>query len=171
MVRSIPPRTMRKVWRECSENNILKESSFDIPMLSKIQKHYSREATHKYTGEAYKRPRKWQYITKPFFKRIKEPIVDVFKEAEEVQIVIDLGNFRKGELNFGLEKRKYFISGKHEDYEFNEEILLPYDVDIKNIKENFRNDILLLVLPKKRNIENRKWSRKNEKKTSNLSNR
>ena len=171
MVRSIPPRTMRKVWREFSKSNILKESSFDIPMLSKIQKHYSGKATYKYTGGAYKRPRKWQYITKPFFKRIKGPIVDVFKEAEEVQIVIDLGNFKKGELNFGLEKRKYFISGKHEDYEFNEEILLPYDVDIKNIKGNFRNDILLLMLPKKRNTENRKWSRKNEKKTSNLSNR
>jgi HSP20 family molecular chaperone IbpA len=145
MVRSIPPRTMSKVWRE----------------RSKPGEHLSREVSHRYKGKVYKKPRQWQYITKPFFKRIKEPIVDVFKEAEEVQVIIDLGNFKKGELNFGLKNKKYFISGKHEDSEFSQEIHLPYDVDIERMKEDFRNDILELILPKK-NIS-RKRSRKNEK--------
>ncbi|MFP4082828.1 MAG: Hsp20/alpha crystallin family protein [Candidatus Aminicenantes bacterium] len=87
--------------------------------------------------------------------------MDVFKEAEEVQIIVDLGNFRKGDLDFGLENRKYFISGKHKDCEFRQEISLPYDVDIAKIKENFKNDILQLILPKKRRKERR--SKKDEK--------
>jgi HSP20 family molecular chaperone IbpA len=150
MTRSIPPRTMREVWRERSKSSIFSKFGSDIFIPQKTGKHYSKEASYKHIDKAYNRPRKWQYITKPFFKRIKEPIIDVFNEAEEVQIVIDLGNFRKGELSFGLKNRKYIISGKHEDCEFYEEILLPHNVDKKNIKENFRNDILLLILPKKK---------------------
>ncbi len=120
---------------------------------SKPREHLSQEVSHRYKGKVYKKPRQWQYITKPFFKRIKEPIVDVFKEAEEVQVIIDLGNFKKGELNFGLKNKKYFISGKHEDSEFSQEIHFPYDVDIEKMKEDFRNDILELILPKKKYIK------------------
>jgi len=123
---------------------------FNISMPSKSGMRFPQEVSSSYKGKVYKKPRQWRYITKPFFKRIKEPVVDVFREAEEVQIIIDLGNFSKGELNFGLQNRKYFISGKREDCEFSEEIPLPYDVDIKKIKENFRNDILELILPKRK---------------------
>lgn len=163
MVRSIPPRTMRSVWKEHSKSASLGNVGFNISAPSKSGRHFSQaqEVSYRYKGKAYKKPRQWQYITKPFFKRIKEPIVDVFKEAEEVRLIIDLGNYKKGELNFGLKSRKYFISGKHEDCEFSEEIPLPYEVDIKRIKENFRNDILELILPKKKTPEKR--SRGNEK--------
>lgn len=42
------------------------------------------------------KPRNWRFQTKPFFKKIKGPLVDVFHEAEEVLIVIDLGGFNRG---------------------------------------------------------------------------
>jgi len=161
MVRSIPPRTRSKVWRDRPRGTRLGSLGFNISIPSKSERHFPQEVSPRYKGKVYKKPRQWQYITKPFFKRIKEPIVDVFKEAEEIQIIVDLGNFRKGDLNFGLENRKYFISGKHEDCEFSEVIPLPYDVDIKKMKEIFRNDILELTLPKKKT--QRKRSRKNEK--------
>ena len=150
MVRSIPPRTMSKVRRERYRDPRLGRLRSNISTLSKPERHSTPEVFPKFKGKVYKKPRQWQYITKPFFKRIKEPVVDVFREAEEVQIIIDLGNFSKGELNFGLQSRKYFISGKREDCEFSEEIPLPYDVDIKKMKENFRNDILELILPRKK---------------------
>ena len=130
---------------------------FSIPTSFKSKRQFPQQISSTYSGKAYKRPRKWQYITKPFFKRIKEPIVDVFKQAEEVKIIIDCGNFRKGELSFGLKSRNYIIFGKHEDCEFKEEISLPYDVDVKKIKEIFRNDILELVLPKKKDKKKKEW--------------
>ena len=161
MVRSIPPRTMSKVQRARPRGTRLGSLGVNISTPYKSERHFPQEVSPRYKGKVYKKPRQWQYITKPFFKRIKEPIVDVFKEAQEIQIIVDLGNFRKGDLNFGLENRKYFISGKHEDCEFSEEIPLPYDVDIKKIEEIFRNDILELTLPKKKTQIKR--SRKNEK--------
>jgi len=166
MIRSIPPRTMSKVRRERSKSRSLGGLNFNISTPSKPGENLSQEVSHRYKGKIYEKPRQWQYITKPFFKRIKEPIVDVFKKAEEVQVIIDLGNFRKGELNFGVKNRKYFISGKHEECKFSEEIPLPYEIDIQNLKENFRNDILQIILPKKKS--NKKWSKKNEKYTSNF---
>lgn len=160
MRRSIPPKTMSKIRRGSSRGRDLSRLGFDISLPPNSGSQMRQEISPQYKGKVYKKPREWRYITKPFFKRIKEPIVDIFKEAEEVQIFIDLGNFRKGELNFGLKNRKYCISGKHEDCEFREEIPLPYDVDIKKIKENFRNDILELILPKK---DINKMEKKNEK--------
>ena len=54
----------------------------------KSRRPLSQEISQRYQGKVYKKPRQWQYI--------KEPIVDVFKKAEEVQVFIYLGNFRKG---------------------------------------------------------------------------
>lgn len=147
MSRSIPLRTMRDIWREQRQRSKvggLGRIGFGLAGPSK------GEISTIYKGRTCKKPREWRYITKPFFKKIiKEPIIDVFKEAEEVQIIIDLGNFSKGELNFDLKDDKYLISGKHEDCEFYEEIPLPKDVDTKNMKEIFRNNILELAIPKK----------------------
>lgn len=152
---------MRTVWRERSKGVNLGRMGINISTPSKSERHFRQEASYKYKGKAYKKPRKWQYITKPFFKRFKEPVVDIFKEAEEVQIIIDLGNFSKSELNFGLESKNYIISGKHEDCEFCEKIPLPYDVDIKKMKEIFRSGILELILHKKKTP--RKRIKKNDK--------
>lgn len=160
MLRSIPPRTMRDICRKHSFSPSRGRSVSAAAALSKLTRSFPSEIITSYTGKIYKKPREWRYITKPFFKKIKEPIVDVFKEAEEIQVIIDLGNFTKGELNFELKNRKYLISGKHEDTEFHEEIPLPNSVDIKKIKEIFRNNILQLIIPKKKIQKTR---RKNER--------
>lgn len=97
----------------------------------------------------YKKPREWGYVTKPFFAKIKEPLVDVFKEAQEVQLIIDLGGFAKGEVNFGLKNGKYTVYGKHGEQEFKEEIDLPKGVDLGHVAESFKNNILGIILPRK----------------------
>ena len=86
------------------------------------------------------------------FKRVKEPLVDVFKEAEEVRIIIDLGSFRRGEIDIDIKPNKYIITAIHGKEVFKEEIALPEDVDIDNTEEHFKNGILELVLPKKRSV-------------------
>ncbi|ODS33539.1 MAG: molecular chaperone [Candidatus Scalindua rubra] len=97
-----------------------------------------------------RKPRQWRYETKPIFKRIKEPLVDVFKEAKEVKIIIDLGSFSRGEVDIDIKPDKYIIIAKHEEQEFREEINLPPDVDIENTVEYFKNGILEITLPKKK---------------------
>lgn len=102
-----------------------------------------------YKPSVYKKPREWQYVTKPFFTRLREPLIDVFKEAQEVQIIIDLGGFTRDEISFGLKNGKYTIYGKHGLQEFKEVIELPKEVDPDNIVESFKNNILEIVLPRK----------------------
>lgn len=98
----------------------------------------------------FKKPRNWKFQTKPQFKTIKGPLVDVFHEAEEVLIVIDLGGFRKGDVSLILKAERYSILARRGDQEFREEITLPPEVDIEKCTENFKNGVLEIVLPRKK---------------------
>lgn len=76
--------------------------------------------------------------------------MDVFKEAKEVKIIIDMGSFSRGEVNIGIKPDKYIIFSKHGEQEFKEEIDLPPDVDFEKMVEYFKNGILEITLPKKK---------------------
>lgn len=156
MPRSIPKRTMVDKWKAEKEvtevtglviglGNILKGTKAEKPGM---RKYVPKEAS--YEPRVYKKPREWRYVTKPFFRKIKEPLFDVFKEADEVNIIIDLGSFDRTEVFFGIKGNTYVITGKHEDSEFKEEIPLPMKVDINKMEEHYKNDILELILPRKR---------------------
>jgi HSP20 family molecular chaperone IbpA len=98
----------------------------------------------------FKKPRNWRFQTKPLFKKIKGPLVDVFHEAEEVLIVVDLGGFRRGDISLGVKPEMYTIFAKRGDQEFREEIPLPPEVDIERCAEHFRNGVVEIILPRKK---------------------
>lgn len=143
-LRSIPPKTSTGPGRRASR-------PIRRPIHPKRTRYSFREIekTGLYKPRLHKKPREWKYVTKPFFARIKEPLIDVFKEAQEIQILIDLGGFTREEVSFGLKDGKYTIYAKHADQEFKEEIDLPKGVDMNNVVESFKNNILSLILPKK----------------------
>ena len=114
----------------------------------------SEEQEKQFKPRRYKKPRGWRYVTKPYFAKIKEPLVDVFKEAEEIRVIMDLGGFGKDEVSFGIEEGKYTIRASHDGQEFKEVIDLLRGVDTDNIVESFKNNILELVLPKKQENNN-----------------
>jgi HSP20 family molecular chaperone IbpA len=127
-----------------------------IPPVTSLNAHRkitSSKKTQKDEGpkwRAHRRPRQWIYETKPFFKKVREPLIDVFKEAKEVMIVIDLCSFSRGEVDIDIKPDKYIIFAKRGDQEFRQEIDLPPDVDIENTEENFKNGILEITLPRKK---------------------
>ncbi|MCK4389573.1 MAG: Hsp20 family protein [Desulfobacterales bacterium] len=131
MIRSIPPITSIGAHRK----------------ISSLRK--GREE-RRFEPKVYRRPRQWIYETKPIFKKIREPLVDVFREAKEVKIIIDMGSFSRGEVSIDIKPDRYIIFAKHEEQEFKEEIELPADVDIANTVEYFKNGILEITLPKKK---------------------
>ncbi|MFH2218416.1 MAG: Hsp20/alpha crystallin family protein [Pseudomonadota bacterium] len=98
----------------------------------------------------FKKPRNWKFQTKPLFKKIKGPLVDVFREAEEVLIVIDLGGFRKEDVCLSVQAGRYSIVAKRGEQEFIEDITLPTEVDFKRHVANFKNGVLEIVLPRKK---------------------
>jgi HSP20 family molecular chaperone IbpA len=134
MVRSIPPITSLGSHRRTTRSD--RRQELETPK-QKIRR----------------RPRTWIYETKPFFKKIREPLVDVFKEAKEVRIIIDLGSFSRGEVEIDIRPEKYIIFAKHGEQTFREEIDLPPDVDIEKTEEHFKNGILEITLPKRKDRE------------------
>ncbi len=131
MIRSIPPITSMGAHR-------------------KITGSKKREENEGIGRRVQRKPRPWIYETKPIFKKVKEPLVDVFKEAKEVKIIIDLGSFSRSEIDIDIKPDKYTIFAKHHEQEFREKIDLPPDVDIENTVESFKNGILEITLPKKK---------------------
>lgn len=131
MIRSIPPITSLGTHR-------------------KITKSKKRERSEGFKRKVQRKPRPWIYETKPIFKKVREPLVDIFKEAKEVKIIIDLGSFSRGEIDVDIKPDKYVIFAKNKEQEFTEEISLPPDVDIANTVEYFKNGVLEITLPKKK---------------------
>lgn len=137
MVKGIPPKTRlgtrRRESRESTEARKKEE-----------------EKKKEFGVKVFKKPREWLYETKPVFKKIRGPLVDVFKEAEEVRIVIDLSGFKLGEVDIDIRPDRYIIKAFKQERTFREEVLFPKDVDTDNVEERFRNGILELVLPRKK---------------------
>ena len=131
MIRSIPPITSTGTGRKITSFKKGREGKGFGPKV-------------------HKRPRRWVFETKPIFKKVREPLIDVFREAKEVKIIIDLGGFSRGEVDIDIKRDRYIIFAKHNEQEFREEIDLPPDVDIEKTVENFRNGILEITLPKKK---------------------
>ncbi len=77
-------------------------------------------------------------------------MVDVFHEAEEVLIVVDLCGFARRDVCLSMSENMYLISVCTGDQSFLEEIPLPPEVDMEKCVENFRNGILEIVIPRKK---------------------
>jgi HSP20 family molecular chaperone IbpA len=159
MKRSIPPRTMKDVSRSHRkrEGRGGAIQPFTVCGLIGLGAGGRRPSPEGKPGAAttfptglFQRPRNWRFQTKPLFKKIKGPLVDVFHEAEEVLIVIDLGGIRRGDVALSMSADRYCISAQRGDQEFREEIPLPPEVDIERCVEHFRNGILEIVLPRKK---------------------
>lgn len=160
MKRSIPPRTMSDVSRaqrkrRGKDQRVRLSSDIDLQVklgrdrTSRLQPAKTSTAPAFSTG-LFKKPRNWKFQTKPLFKKIRGPLVDVFHEAEEVLIVIDLGGFRREDVSLSIKADRYSIFAKRGGQEFREEIVLPPEVDTERCVEHFKNAVLEIVLPRKK---------------------
>jgi HSP20 family molecular chaperone IbpA len=160
MKRSIPPRTMSDVSRaqrkrQVKDRGVRLSSNIDLQVKLGRERASRLQTTKPLTTPAFstglfKKPRNWKFQTKPLFKKIKGPLVDVFHEAEEVLIVIDLGGFRREDVSLSIEAGRYSIIARRGEHEFFEEIMIPLEVDLERHVANFKNGVLEIVLPRKK---------------------
>jgi len=75
--------------------------------------------------------------------------VDVFNEAEEVLIVVDLGGFTLDEISLTMTPEHYVLQATRGDQRFSERIELPPNVDVEQSRERLVNGVLEIVLPRK----------------------
>lgn len=133
MIRGIPPRTMAAVSREARSRD-------------------GRRPGQAPAAPPVKRLRQWRYQTLPSFKRVRGPLVDVFNEAEEVLIVVDLGGFTRGEISLSMTPVHYMLEARRGDQWFREVINLPPNVDLERARERLVNGVLEILLPRQRRV-------------------
>ncbi len=75
--------------------------------------------------------------------------MDVFNEAEEVLIVVDLGGFTLDEISLIMTPEHYVLRATRGDQQFSERIELPPNVDVQQSREHLVNGVLGIVLPRK----------------------
>lgn len=109
-----------------------------------------RERPAGWTPKTLPQPAQWAYATSPFFRKVREPLVDVFKEANEVRIIIDLGNFSRRDVSFGRKGDRYWVVARRGEQAFKEEIELPPEADLERMSERFLNGILEINVPRKK---------------------
>ena len=77
-------------------------------------------------------------------------MVDVFNEAEEVLIVVDLGGFTRGEISLSMAPEHYVLQATRGEQRFRELIELPPNVDVERSQERLVNGVLEIILPRKK---------------------
>lgn len=144
VIRGIPPRTMAAVSRELVRGRRPGRAT---------ARHVVRPGSPDFANvpvAPLNKPRQWRYQTRPFFKRVRGPLVDVFNEAEEVLIVVDLGGFTRGEISLVMSPQHYVLQAARGEQQFSEVIELPPNVDIERSRERLVNGVLEIVLPRKK---------------------
>jgi len=159
MARCIPPRTMKDVSRAIHERDRTgKRGGLRLRLGVGGQPGGGKKpppSDPAFPTEPFRKPRDWRFQTKPLFRKIREPLVDVFHEAEEVLIIIDLGGFCRGDVSLKMTPDSYLIHAKRGDHEFREEIRRPPEVDVERCVEHFRNGVLEIILPRKKDRQER----------------
>ena len=83
----------------------------------------------------------------PVVAEVREPLVDLFDEEQEIVIVVELPGVAEGEVQVGIQEDILSLETTGER-KYAKEILLPAPVDAASLETTFRNGILELRVKK-----------------------
>jgi HSP20 family molecular chaperone IbpA len=146
VIRGIPPRTMSDIARALGARAAARRATPAVDRVTPVSRSQGAPAY----VVPLKKPREWRYQTRPFFRRVQGPLVDVFNEAEEILIVVDLGGFTRGEISLSMTPEHYVLRAVRGEQRFEETIDLPPNVDVERARERLVNGVLEIMLPRKR---------------------
>lgn len=87
----------------------------------------------------------------PVVEEVREPLVDTFDEKNEVLLVVEIPGADEDKIKVELEGDILNISAEGKDRKYAKEILLKSEVQKEGMKHTFKNGVLEIHLPKKKN--------------------
>jgi HSP20 family protein len=78
----------------------------------------------------------------PVVEEVREPITDVFNEAQEVRIYAEMPGVREQDIQLDLKEDILEISAQNGDRKYHKEILLPAKVKPESLNSSYSNGIL-----------------------------
>jgi HSP20 family molecular chaperone IbpA len=137
---------------ELKEEKVSKSSAPSVPRACNGKKRTRKAdagSSNRRKGSCQAGLRQWLYATKPVFSRLNHSLAEALDVAEEVRLVLDLADFRPGDIRLEISPDRYLIAAQHDTMQFAEEIPLPKAVDVSTKEEHFKDGILELVLPRR----------------------
>lgn len=99
-------------------------------------------------GAGYRRPR-------IDIKEKREPLADVITTNNEIKIVIEIPGVEKNDIKLHGTEDKLTISVDTDQRKYFKEVKLSAKVDLKKAKSSYKNGVLEVTLPKKKQVEPR----------------
>jgi HSP20 family protein len=88
-------------------------------------------------------------------KERREPLTDVITTDEKVEVVMELPGVEKKDIKLhGLED-SLMISVDTSQRKYHKKVALPVKVDPSRVKSSYKNGVLEVILPKKKEVEHK----------------
>ena len=86
----------------------------------------------------------------PEVSEVREPLVDIFDEADHVLVVAELPGVTDEDIKVEVEGDILTLEAAGRERKYSKELLLPAQVDASNLQRSFKNAILEVRLEKKK---------------------
>lgn len=84
----------------------------------------------------------------PVVEEVREPLVDVFEEGEEVSVVAELPGVEEGGIQIDVEGDILTIAAQDGGRKYSKEVLLPASVEGSKMRSSYKNGVLEIRIPK-----------------------
>ena len=78
----------------------------------------------------------------------REPMVDVFDEADHILLVVELPGVAEGDIHFEVKGDVLNLSATRGERKYHKEVLLPLPVAVQAATSSYRNGVFEIKLPK-----------------------
>ncbi len=149
-------KTMRNIWNE-KKGLPTRRPTIGLDRIGTIPR------TRVFEKEKILPPKRtWAFTTKPQFARydktllvekVAEPMVDIFKKANDLVVIAQLPGTKEEDISFEIKDDILDITAKAKgplgNIKYYKEFLLPFAVDAQNVESSYKNEILEIRLVRK----------------------
>jgi HSP20 family protein len=89
----------------------------------------------------------------PQVEEKREPLADVIPADNEARVIVELPGAEKKDIKLSGTDAKLTISVDTTEHQYYKEVELPFKVDIKKATSNYKNGVLDITIPKKKEEE------------------
>jgi HSP20 family protein len=87
---------------------------------------------------------------KPQVEEKREPLADVIPADNEARVIVELPGAEKKDIKLSGTDAKLTISVDATEHKYYKEVELPFKVDVKKATSNYKNGVLDITVPKKK---------------------
>ncbi len=80
---------------------------------------------------------------------VREPLIDVFKEDDQVRVIAEVPGINKGDIKLTGSDRTLTIKAHSQSRKYEKSVSLPVAVEIKTAKAKYKNGVLEVVIERK----------------------